>query len=62
MVKRKCIMLDLKRGNDVVFTTPVGSPEIVVGFLSSLVVPQNNDLELRVYLGEVAVDDEKKDN
>lgn len=60
MAKRKMIVLRVNRGNDEVFKTFVGSPDIVVGFLSSLAVPQNEDVSLHISLDEIDVPDVKE--
>lgn len=60
MSKRKSIMLHVRRDNEDVLVTPVGSPEVVVGLLSSLVVPSNENLSLLIELEELEVPDAEK--
>lgn len=62
MAKRKSIMLSVKRGESEVFKTPVGSPDVVVGLLSTLAVPGNEDVSLHVYLDEISIPDEKENH
>lgn len=53
-------MLHVRRDNEDVLVTPVGSPEVVVGLLSSLVVPTNENLSLLIQLEELDVPDAEK--
>ena len=53
MEKRKSIMCHLINHGDEVFVTPVGSPDVVVGLLSTLAVPGNEEVELRINLQEI---------
>ena len=61
-MKKKVIKLFVEREGSVIFSTPVGSPEVVVGLMSSLVVPDNKDLVLRIQLDEIIVPNEKEND
>lgn len=60
MSKRKSIMLHVRRDGEDVFVTPVGSPEVVVGLLSALVVPSNENLSMLIRLVDLEVPDAEK--
>ena len=55
MEKRKSIFLDLFEESDFLFSTPVGSPDVVVGLLSCLAVPGNDKLRIEISLKEIEV-------
>ena len=64
MEKRKSIFLDLFKESTLLFSTPVGSSDVVVGLLSCLAVPGNDKLRLEVSLKEIDVPNvnEKENN
>lgn len=62
MAKRKSIVLSLQRDGKNLFLTPVGSPDVVVGLLSTLAVPGNEKLRLVIDLQEIDILDEKENH
>lgn len=62
MAKRKSIMLSLQKEEIEMFKTPVGSPDVVVGLLSTLAVPGNEKLRLVIDLQEIDIPDEKENH
>lgn len=65
MGKRKTIHVDLKKNDKVLFSTPISSPDVVLGLMSTLAVPQNYDCTVSVYVKDVeetTIINEKEDN
>lgn len=64
-MKKKTLICDLKKGEKILFSTPISSPDVVVGLMSTLAIPTNSDVRIDVYLGEVEISttvNEEKDN
>lgn len=61
-MKKKVLTLDVINNGEVVLSTPFGSPELVLGFLSTFNVPENAEMHLDIYLKEIIVPNEKEDN
>lgn len=62
MKKRKVLTLDVIKDEKVVLSTPFGSPDLIIGFLSTFNVPENEGMHLDIYLKEIEVPDEKENN
>lgn len=62
MKKRKVLTLDVFKNDELCLSTPFGSPDLVIGFLSTFNVPENESMVLEIKLKEIEVPDEKEDN
>lgn len=63
MVKSvKTIILDVLKDDQLVLSTPISSPDPVVGLMSTLALEQNRDMSLCVHVGEVEIPDQSADN
>lgn len=65
MKTQKTLICDLKKGEKTLFSTPITSPDFVVGLMSTLAIPSNSDVRIEVYVGEVLISapvNEEKDN
>ena len=59
---KKVLRLNVFKGESVVFSTPIGAPEIVLGFLSSFNAPENQDMKLEITLCDLEFNDEKEND
>lgn len=61
-MKRKSLVCKVMRNGEIVFDTPISTPDVVVGLMSTLAIPSNQDLSIVVSVDEIVLPDEKENN